>query len=621
MSRIRNAVILAAGIGSRLRQVHSDKPKGFLQIGDNPIIEDSIAKLIYNGIQNIVIVTGYNNSFYDDLKKKYPFIKTIKNDFFETTGSMFSLFTAREIIDNDFLLLESDLLYESNALQSLLNSSYNNAILLSGKTDAGDEVYVGVSGNRIVNMSKNKSEIRNLGGELVGISKISLDLYKKMVSYFDSRENKKTNYHYEDCLTDLAGDNEINFQLIDDLAWIEIDDEQHHKRAVETIYPLICRRDKEIALQKKVERSILLNPGPATTTDTVKYSLVVEDICPREKEFGELVEGIRRDLVRIVHGQDTHEAVLYASSGTGGVEACLTSVIPENKSVLIINNGAYGKRMIQICQGFDINFVEYDIPFGDPVKLDKLQQIVEAHKKDLSHIAFVHHETTVGILNPIDPISKIAQKYNLEIIVDAMSSYAGIPIDVNKDKIHFLVSSSNKCIQGMAGISFVICNREALQKTSEYRRRNFYFNLFDNFTFFSKNNQMQFTPPVQILYALRQAINEYFVETEKGRYKRYLEMYEVLKKGLIGLGFSFLVDENHHAKILTAIVEPEDKNYDFNKMHDFLYERGFTIYPGKGAKKNTFRIANMGQLYKEDIEKFLKTLKDYLIAEKVRINF
>lgn len=193
-----------------------------------------------------------------------------------------------------------------------------------------------------------------------------------------------------------------------------------------------------------------------------------------------------------------------------------------------------------------------------------------------------------------------------------MSSYAGIPINVVKDHIHYLVSSSNKCIQGMAGISFVICNCDSLLNTASYKRRNFYFNLFDNFTFFTKNKQMQFTPPVQIFYALRQAINEYFLETEEGRVRRYEEIYEVLKKGLLDLGFKFLVDEKHHAKILTAVIEPEDQNYDFTKMHGYLYQRGFTIYPGKGAKVNTFRLANIGQLYVKDIENFLTALKEYI---------
>ncbi len=619
MSRISLAVILAAGIGSRLRNIHNDKPKGFIQLGDKPIIEESISRLIYSGVNEIIIVTGYQNQFYDRLKKKYPFVKTIKNEDFETTGSMYSLWTAKPLVKNDFLLLESDLIYEMNALQTLLNSEYQNAILLSGKTGAGDEVYVGVNNNRIVNMSKKIEDIKQLGGELVGVSRISFDLYKKMNALAENIFDKKSNYHYEDCLTDLAYDVEINYELIDDLSWIEIDDENHHQLAVNKVYPLIKKRDAELQLSKKVERNILLNPGPATTTDTVKYSLVVEDICPREIEFGELVEGIRQHLVKVVHGEGTHEAVLLTSSGTGGVEACVTSVVPEDKAVLVINNGAYGKRIQQICEGFNIRHVKYDIPYGNPIDLDKLEQLIIENKEQLSHIAFIHHETTVGILNPIDKVSALAQQYNLEIIVDAMSSYAGIPIDVKKENIHFLISSANKCIQGMAGLSFVICNRESLYKTANYKRRNFYFNLFDNYTFFTKSKQMQFTPPVQIFYALRQAINEYFIETESGRAKRYEDMYYVLREGLIKLGFKFLVKDEHHAKLLTAIIEPEDPNYDFNKMHDYLYERGFTIYPGKGAKVNTFRLSNIGQIYVEDIKRFLAALEAYLKENKIKL--
>ncbi|MDZ7764238.1 MAG: sugar phosphate nucleotidyltransferase [Melioribacteraceae bacterium] len=323
MSRIRCAVILAAGIGSRLRTIHNDKPKGFLQLGDKPIIEESIARLVYAGINKIIIVNGYQNHYYDELKNKYPFVQTIKNEVYETTGSMYSLWIAKNLINEDFLLLESDLLYEFNALQTLLNDERKNVILLSGKTNAGDEVYVGVEGNQIVNMSKQIDDIKNYGGELVGISKISFDLYKIMKGYAETQFEAKKNYHYEDCLTDLAPSCEINFNLVDDLAWIEIDDEQHHKRAVEVIYPLINNRDKEIQLLKRVDRNVLLNPGPATTTDTVKYAMVVEDICPREIEFGELVENIRHDLVKVVHGEGTHEAILFASSGTGVLKPVL----------------------------------------------------------------------------------------------------------------------------------------------------------------------------------------------------------------------------------------------------------------------------------------------------------
>ncbi|MBT8378027.1 MAG: 2-aminoethylphosphonate--pyruvate transaminase [Ignavibacteria bacterium] len=619
MNHVRQAVILAAGMGSRLKGVIEEKPKGFLQLGNKPIIEESIAKLIGFGITKIVIVTGYSSEYYERLKKKYPFVRTIKNQRFENTGSMFSLSIVKDLIDSNFLLLESDLIYEHNALQVLNNSKFNDCILLSGRTSSGDEVYAGIKENRIVNLSKNLGEIKTLGGELVGISKISYDLYQAMINHAEKQFRKNQQYQYEDCLTDVSKMKEINYEFVEDLAWIEIDDKNHFKRAVEKIYPLVQKRDAEFIISKKISRNVLLNPGPATTTDTVKHAMVVEDICPREKEFGELVESIRKDLVRIVNGKDLFEAVLFASSGTGAIEACLTSVVPDNKSVLIINNGAYGERMQQICKNFEVNRIDYNIEWGDPVDLRTIESILSKHKGKISHLAFVHHETTVGILNSLELISKLALKYNIEIIVDAMSSFAGIPIDVNESNIHYLISSANKCIQGMAGISFVICNIDSLKKTKDYRRRSFYFNLYDNYTFFSEHNQMQFTPPVQVLYALRQAISEYFIETEEGRTNRYTELYEVLKNGLEKLGFKFLVDDRFHAKILTSIIEPDDDNYNFTEMHDYLYKRGFTIYPGKGAKQNTFRLANMGEIYKEDIVRFLNCLETYKKLKAIKL--
>jgi len=619
MKRVRLAVILGAGMGSRLRGIIEDRPKGFLRLDKKPIIEESISKLIGIGINTLVIVTGYHSEFYDSLKEKYPFMHTIKNQHFENTGSMYSLYTAKEFIDSDFLLLESDLVYEYKALQVTQNSTFRNCILLSGKTDSGDEVYAGIHENRIVNLSKNQGEIKKLGGELVGISKISCDLYKVMVAHSEQQFKDNPQYQYEDCLSELSGREVINYELVEDLTWIEIDDENHLKKAVEIVYPQVQKRDSEFIVSKKIRRSVLLNPGPSTTTDTVKQAMVVEDICPRERDFGALVESIQKDLVRIVHGDNLYEAVLFASSGTGAIEACLTSVVPENKSVMIINNGAYGKRMQQICDHFGITHVDYNMGWGDPVDLGILESLLIRHKDKISHLACVHHETTVGILNPIEEISKMASKYEIEVIVDAMSSFAGIPIDMKRSNIHYLISSANKCIQGMAGISFVICHKNSLEKTKSFNRRSFYFNLYDNHAFFREHNQMQFTPPVQVLYALRQAINEYFIETEEGRANRYSELYEELKAGLKKLGFKFLVDDKFQAKILTAIIEPDDRNYDFTEMHDYLYERGFTIYPGKGAKQNTFRLAVMGELCKKDIERFLDNLKAYIKQKNIKL--
>lgn len=368
-----------------------------------------------------------------------------------------------------------------------------------------------------------------------------------------------------------------------------------------------------------VKRNILLNPGPATTTDTVKNAMVVPDICPRELEFGELTLSVRDDLIKIAHGEKNHTAIMITSSGTGGVEACLTSVVPQNKKVLIINNGAYGERMQSICDAYGIAHVDVKFDWGQPVDLAVVENAIVGNQSDLSHIAFIHHETTVGILNPLKELCSLSHKYKLENIVDAMSSFAGIDIDVERDEVDYLVSSSNKCIQGMAGISFIIARKECLAKTATIKR-NFYFNLLANHEYLNKNKQFLFTPPVQTLYALRQAVTEYFKEGEHNRIKRYASMYEVMKKRVKELGFKFLVDESHHSKLLTAIHDPKSENYSFNEMHDYLIERGFTIYPGKVGNINTFRLSNIGEIYPKDIEDFLVAFEEYLKIKKINLN-
>lgn len=365
---------------------------------------------------------------------------------------------------------------------------------------------------------------------------------------------------------------------------------------------------------KKISRKILLNPGPATTTQTVKEAMVVEDICPREKDFGKIMDSIKDDLVKIVHGEETHHAVLFTASGTGGLEAAITSAVPREKKLLVVENGAYGTRMVKLAETFNIEVVRYPMDYGEYPNLTQIENLLK-NNREVSHLAVVHHETTTGMLNPVQEICDLAHQYQVEVIVDCMSSYAGIPIDIRQWDAEYLISSSNKCIQGMPGLVFVIFKKNLLEKIKD-TRRSFYFDIYSQFTGFEKTGQMQFTPPVQVVYALRTAMDEYFEETEMGRWNRYQENYQTLYDGLVSLGFEFLLPDSQQSKILLAIKEPPISKYSFETMHDYLYARGFTIYPGKGAKNATFRLSVLGDLYKKDIEDFLKCLEGYLSTIK-----
>jgi 2-aminoethylphosphonate aminotransferase len=361
---------------------------------------------------------------------------------------------------------------------------------------------------------------------------------------------------------------------------------------------------------KQVTRKILLNPGPATTTDSVKQAMLVEDICPREKDFGGLLDSIKEDLVKVVHGGDDYIAALFTASGTGGLEAAITSAVPKGKKILVVDNGAYGARIANIATTFGIDVVLYKLAYGDYPDVGHVQKLLNENK-DVSHLAIVHHETTTGMLNPVQEICDVAKKNNVEVIIDCMSSYAGIPIDIKKWHAGYLISSSNKCIQGMPGMVFVIFRKSLLPELKN-QKRSFYFDLYSQYVGFEKTGQMQFTPPVQVAYALRQAIDEYFAEGELNRWKRYQENWETLATGLKKLNFEFLLPDRYQSKILLAIKEPADPRYNFDAMHDYLYQKGYTIYPGKGAKEATFRLSVLGDLYKKDIENFLVELKNYL---------
>lgn len=369
---------------------------------------------------------------------------------------------------------------------------------------------------------------------------------------------------------------------------------------------------------KPIKRKILLNPGPATTTDTVKYAQIVPDICPREKEFGDLMESISNDLTKIAGGDKNYTCVLFGGSGTAAMEAVINSVVPPNKKILIINNGAYGERMVEIAKAYNIDYINLKF---ECEKLPKLDKIENALKNDLeiACVSMVHHETTTGLLNPIKDIGKLAKKYNKVFIVDTISSFAGVPIDIKKFNIDFMFSTSNKCIQGMAGVCFIICKEEELEKTKTYPKRSVYLNLYEQYNYFKKYHQMRFTAPVQVMYALRKAIDEFLEEGYENRIARYTKNWEVLRKGIEKIGFEILTQPEDESHLLITLLYPKDPNFDFDKLHDKLYEKEFTIYPGKLGKKTTFRLANMGAIDYKDIEKFLTTLKETLDEMGVKL--
>jgi 2-aminoethylphosphonate aminotransferase len=363
---------------------------------------------------------------------------------------------------------------------------------------------------------------------------------------------------------------------------------------------------------RAIKRMILLTPGPTTTTDSVKFSQVVPDICPRETEFGELMGYVARELTRLVADPDLYATVLFGGSGTAAVESMISSSVMDTDVVVIVNNGAYGKRMCEIAETYELNYLEFKSPPDQAIDLDALEKCIRTSDRAVTYLAVVHHETTTGLLNDVKSIGELCRRHRIEMIVDAMSSFAAVPIQMKEMNIAYLASSSNKNLQGMAGVAFVIAEKSKLESLKDKKQKNYYLNLYAQYKFFSENRQMRFTPPVQTLYALKQAIVELKQEGVNERYKRYTKSWETLVNGISRLGLTHIVHEKHHSKIITSIIEPDCACYDFQKMHDYFYDKCIMVYPGKLDGLKTFRVANIGDITCKDIETFLKWLERYL---------
>jgi 2-aminoethylphosphonate-pyruvate transaminase len=361
---------------------------------------------------------------------------------------------------------------------------------------------------------------------------------------------------------------------------------------------------------KPVKRNVLLNPGPATTTDSVKYAQVVPDICPREQEFVDIMTEVRKDLVEVVHGDpEKYTAVIFTGSGTIIQDVCINSLVPENKKLCVVNNGAYSARMVEIAEYYHIPCVNLEFPVTGLPDLEVVKKTL-AQDKDIAVVATVHHETGTGILNPVREIGKIAHDNGCVFVVDTISTYALRPIRIEEENIDFLMSSAQKGLAAITGASWTVGKIDEIEKSKDYPKRSYYCNLYMQYDFFERIGEMHFTPPVQMIYALRQAIKEYREEGEQARWERITRCWQAIHKGLAVIGLESVIDKDIQGHLVVTVKAPEDDKFRFFKLHDYCYERGFTIYPGKMFGLKTFRLCNLGIITEKDINDFFVVAKE-----------
>ena len=357
---------------------------------------------------------------------------------------------------------------------------------------------------------------------------------------------------------------------------------------------------------------LLFTPGPLTTSRTVRQAML-RDLGSRDGEFIAVVREIRRALLEIGQTCGAYEAVLVQGSGTFGIESVVSSAIEDSGKLLVVVNGAYGKRIVRMAE---VHGIPVTVQTYAEDTLPDVSAVASALSSDgaITHVAMVHSETTTGLVNPIEEVGRVVREAKRSFIVDAMSSFGAIPIDVERCAIDYLVSSANKCIEGVPGFSFVLARREPLL-ASEGSARSLSLDLHAQWRGLEKDGQFRFTPPTHALLAFHQALHEL---TEEGgvaaRGARYRACQKTLADGMKALGFAAYLPPELQGPIITTFRYPGHAKFAFEAFYEGLSERGFAIYPGKLTNADCFRIGSIGRIFASDVLNLLAAIRDVLAA-------
>jgi 2-aminoethylphosphonate-pyruvate transaminase len=355
------------------------------------------------------------------------------------------------------------------------------------------------------------------------------------------------------------------------------------------------------------KRKLLFTPGPLTTSDSVKAAML-HDAGSRDPDFLTVVRDIRERLLALggaVRGD--YECVLMQGSGTFAIESVVSSAIPGVGRLLVLVNGAYGRRIVQMARVHRIEVEVLEERESRKISPGAVATRL-ADVPGITHVAVVHCETTTGVVNPIEEIGSVVARNGAAYIIDAMSSLGAIPISLQAARADFLISSANKCIEGVPGFAFVLARRGALIAAKD-RARTLSLDLYAQWAGLENDGQFRFTPPTHALLAFHQALLELEAEGGvDGRAARYRRNYETLARGMFEMGFDPYLAPEDRSYIITTYRYPSDPGFCFDDFYRRLSECGFVIYPGKLSQEPCFRIGTIGRLDTKDIEALLAAI-------------
>lgn len=364
-----------------------------------------------------------------------------------------------------------------------------------------------------------------------------------------------------------------------------------------------------------MKEPILLTPGPLTTSTATKLAMV-RDWGSRDAGFIEINRRVRELLLKIINGENTHVCVPLQGSGTFVVEAMLGTLVPKDGHVLVPQNGAYCKRIAKICSILGRRTTAIDYEERQPVNAADVDAAL-TRDPSITHVALVHCETSTGVLNPLADVAAVVAKHKRGLLVDAMSSFAAIPVDGPFDA---LVAASGKCLEGPPGMGFALINRSSLEKCAGHSP-SLVLDLHDQWVNMEKTAQWRFTPPTVVVAALHAALEQYVAEGgQPARGARYRRNCDVLIDGMTRLGFKLFLEPRHQAPVIVTFHAPADPHYDFQKFYDRVREKGFVLYPGKLTQVDTLRVGCIGAIDEHVVRAAIHAIADTVAEQNIRLH-
>jgi 2-aminoethylphosphonate-pyruvate transaminase len=605
-------VILAAGIGRSLYPLTKDRPKTLLDVGGASLLERLLTQTTRHGASPIVVVGHARDRVLDLIRRLQPSlparVQVIDNPLYERTNTLYSLWLARQHCRGEALIVVDGDLICDDAIVDAIMADDRDAVLAIDRLRVMGEEEVKV-------VCAEDGRVRAIGkalpaggshGEFLGLARYSAAAADDLMSILDDLAGADSlGAYYEDAIDRLARQRVVSSVDVSGRRWVEIDFVGDYADALRQFGD--AEGAAALAAMPSIRRQLLFCPGPVLVSRHVKRALAAPEIGHRETEFSELLNRTRLKLGRVFGVRNFHRytTVILTGSGSAANEALLGTAAV-GRRLLVLTNGEFGERLVTIARHLGIDTSVLASRWGQPLDLAALERTLAAGGVDA--VAWVHHETSTGMLNPIEPIAVLARRYHADTYLDAVSSVGGVPVEVEAHGLTFCTGSANKAIGSVPGLAFVCGRRDAFEALAAVRSRSLYLDLYKHFDYNDHRYQTPNTPAVNLYFALEAALDDLLAEGLERRGARYAALARRLRRGLRRLGLRPFIPLDLMSPLLTTVELPI--GFSADEFHDRIKSEGYIVYAGKGILHDrAFQVANIGALKRGHVDQFLEALR------------